>query len=466
MRSRAVAAVTSGLVLLALLSTAGAEERRGVPGMPPIDISAGRGELLEDLADAKATHIADPDDAEARHSYAQLAYEAGGFESALLLLEPLLVDEEVAVDVLILAARIEYLRGRYDRAEELLRRVLDREPDNTAALAKLVFVYYQTNQYDRCRTLPADAVESLKIPHLDLMLDFDDEPYRAVWRDGETTVVPFLVTDPLPVIKVEVNGREVTALIDTGGDSFILDPGIASELGVEIVASMPGMFAGGMEAEVGFARAKTLSLGGVTLHSVPITVLPTGGMAIGGHTLDAILGTGVLKQFLSTLDYPNDRLVLRAPSGDAASAFYAESAGSVLDEVPFYLQSTHFLLAKGSLNGFDDLVFFVDSGLAGTPAFSAPRQTLEYVGIPVPEVAVREGNMGGGGGGFATGTFEIDELGLGGLTQTDLVGDFGGLPPQSYRMLGFIQDGLISHNFLRAYAWTLDFERMRMVFTR
>jgi hypothetical protein len=90
---------------------------------------------------------------------------------------------------------------------------------------------------------------------------------------------------------------------------------------------------------------------------------------------------------------------------------------------------------------------------------------LEYVGIAIPEIEAREGNIGGGGG-FATGTFEIAELGLGELVQSDLVGDFGALPPQSYRMLGFIQDGLISHNFLKAYAWTLDFERMRMVFTR
>ncbi|MFH1689957.1 MAG: aspartyl protease family protein [Candidatus Eisenbacteria bacterium] len=467
MRSRTVVAVTSGLLLLALACAAGAQGPGGLgpgaPGRPPMD-ETNRGELLQDLERARAAHVADPGDADARHGCAQLTYESGDFEGALLLLEPLLAEKDPAIDVLMLAARIEYLRGSHDRAEELLQRILAREPDNAPALMKLVFVYYQTNQYDRCRTLPVEALGDRRIPHLDLMLAFEDAPYQVVWRDGERTVVPFLVTDPLPVIKVEVNGREVTALIDTGGDSFILDPTIASELGIEIVASMMGMFAGGMEAEVGFARAKSLSLGGVTLNSVPMTVLPTNRMAIGGYTLDAIVGTGVLKQFLATLDYPNDRLVLRASTG--APDFYAEFAGTVVDEVPFYLQSTHFLLAKGSLNGVDDLIFHVDSGLAGTPAFSAPRQTLDLVGIPVPEVEVREGTMGGGGGGFAMGTFDIDQLGLGGLTQGDLIGSYGGLPPHSYRMHGFIQDGLISHNFLRHYALTLDFERMRMVFTQ
>jgi len=425
-----------------------------------------RGALMEQLKGARTTHQADPADAAARYHYAELSYEAGHFGDALDLLESLLAADEPDVDVLLLGARIEYLFARYDRAEALLHRVLEREPDNTAAAVKLVFIYYQTNRYSLCETLPGEALEGIRLPHLDLMKSFgDDAPYRVSWLAGDETRVPFVVTDPLPVIKVEVQGREVTALVDTGGDAFILDPEIAASLGIDVVASTTGMFAGGMEAEVGFGRAESLRLGGATLHSVPILILPTGRMAIGGESIEGIVGTGVLKQFLATLDYPNDELVLRAPSGRAASAFRAGAAGKVLDEAPFYLQSTHFLLARGSLNGVGDLLFHVDSGLAGTPAFSAPRQTLEYVGIPIPEVEARERNIGGGGG-FATGTFEIAELGLGELVQSDLVGDFGALPPQGYRMLGFIQDGLISHNFLKAYAWTLDFERMRMVFTR
>jgi hypothetical protein len=469
MRTLGIIAIVAALMLPAVAG-ADAEERRMVMGQQQGDIVSGRPELMERLEAARAAHAADPESADARQECAGLTYESGDFGGALKLLEPLLESDgpggEVAsVDALMLAARIEYLRGQYDEAEGLLRRVLEVEPANVSAVSKLAFVYYQTNQYDKCRKLPVDATSGIRLPHLDLMLAFEDEPYRAVWEEGDATSVPFLVTDPLPVIEVEVDGRKTTVLIDTGGDCLILDPGIAAELGIEVVASMMGMFAGGMEAEVGFARAKTLKLGGVTLRSVPIAVLPTGGMEIGGHRLEGIVGTSVLKQFLATLDYPNDRLVLRSPSGSAASKFLADAKDDALDEVPFYLQSTHFLMAQGSLNGVDGLVFHVDSGLAGTAAFSAPQQTLEYVGIPVPEVEVHPENIGGGGGGFATGAFDIAELGLGRLRQTDLAGSFGALLPQSFMMLGFIQDGLISHNFLRQYAWTLDFEGMRMIFT-
>jgi hypothetical protein len=466
MRRLAAIAIATGLALLAVAGVC-AEERRVVMGQPHGDVVSSRPELMERLEEARAAHLADPENADARYEYARLTYESGDFGGALELLEPLLEKGRMdvgapSIDVLMLAARIEYLHARYTEAEKLLRRVLDIEPGNTPALTKLIFVFYQTNRYDECRSLPADALGGMRIPHLDLMLAFEDEPYRAAWEDDSGTSVPFLVTDPLPVIEVEVDGRKTTVLIDTGGDCLILDPEIASELGIEVVAKMMGMFAGGMEAEVGFAMARTLTLGGVTLHSVPISVLPTGGMEIGGHRLEGIVGTGVLRQFLATLDYPRDRLVLRPK---AATAFESHSGSRVLDEVPFYLQSTHFLMAQGSLNGVDGLMFHVDSGLAGSAAFGAPRQTLEYVGIPVPDVAVHPGNVGGGGGGFTTGTFDIAELGLGGLRQADLLGSFGGLPPQSFMMLGFIEDGLISHNFLRRYALTLDFERMRMVFT-
>jgi hypothetical protein len=121
------------------------------------------------------------------------------------------------------------------------------------------------------------------------------------------------------------------------------------------------------------------------------------------------------------------------------------------------------MMAKGQLNDKDDLTFFVDSGLADKEgaAFIAPIQTLNYAGIPVPATEVREGIGGGGGTGYATGYFAIEKLGLGTCVQTDSLGEYGSNTPESYWALGFIRDGLISHNFLRQYdSWTMDFSEM------
>ena len=82
--------------------------------------------------------------------------------------------------------------------------------------------------------------------------------------------------------------------------------------------------------------------------------------------------------------------------------------------MPFALASVHMMMAKGQLNDKDDLIFFIDSGLASEEraAFIAPIQTLNYAGIPIPETKVNEEDVGGGGGaGYATGNFAIKNSG-------------------------------------------------------
>ncbi len=59
-----------------------------------------------------------------------------------------------------------------------------------------------------------------------------------------------------------------------------------------------------------------------------------------------VVGTGFLRQFLATLDYPCNRLVLR-PRGSSAPEGGAK--------VPFALAASHLLLARGSLDDLDAL---------------------------------------------------------------------------------------------------------------
>jgi len=154
---------------------------------------------------------------------------------------------------------------------------------------------------------------------------------------------------------------------------------------------------------------------------------------------------------------------LRRPDEESRQELTRAASGKSVIEIPFVLAATHFMMARGQLNDKEGLTFFVDSGLASEAAFTAPLQTLKYAGIPIPETKVQEG-IGGGGGGFATGQFPIKKLGLGPLVQENLKGDYGATPPQSYWRLGFINDGIISHQFLRKYAWTIDFTMMKMIF--
>lgn len=214
-----------------------------------------------------------------------------------------------------------------------------------------------------------------------MMKSFGEEsPCQIEWNGTNETIVPFLMTDPLPLLPVEIPGEQIYALIDTGGDTFIRDSEIADSIGIQPISSFMGAFAGGTQAEVALAKADSIKIGNVTLMSVPIMLLPTQGLSEepidGQYTISGILGTKVLQQFLSSIDYVNGQLILREKSEESKLAFQNEIEGKTVTEVPFCLASTYFMMAKGTLNDKDELTFFVDSCLASQADCSAVRFLL------------------------------------------------------------------------------------------
>jgi hypothetical protein len=339
---------------------------------------------LKEIDEVKDLFYQDAGNRETRLQFATLLYQAGSFSQSRECLLPLLNSPHPSVEVLQLAAELEYLVGNYTRAEDLFKSVIDSTPNNEqvqrVTQIKLGLVYYQTNQYAKSRNLG----KGIEHPLLGLIKSFQQEsPNQIEWNGNTETAVPFLMTDPLPLISVRIQGQPIYACIDTGGDSFVLDNKIAGSLGIEPISSMTGTFGGGKQAEVGFSRAERLQIGDVTIKSVPLALLPTqrfSGLTGSQYTIGGILGTRVLQQFLSTIDYVNGKLILRKKS-----ASKLELEGKTVTEVPFFLAATHFMMAKGKLNDRDDLTFFIDSGLASEAAFAAPIQTLKFAGIPAPK---------------------------------------------------------------------------------
>ena len=412
-----------------------------------------------------------PENAENRFQYARMLYQSGDFWQARDLLVPLILQGLNSVNLLFLMADLEYLTGNYLRAENILSHLIVDNPKDTQVQAQarlqLILVYYQTGQFSKADQLFEG--QDVNHPLLKLLLSFGEEkPNQQIWATDQPASLDFLVTDPLPILQIEVEDTPLYVLLDTGGDSLILDTEFASTLGLDPVSTSMGKFAGGLEAEVALARVNKLKLNQVSLHNVPVTILPTRrfskGFAEGKYQLDGILGTGILKQFLSTVDYGNEKLILHTRDEDRKEAFEKSLKGKQASKVPFVLNQTHMMMAKGSLNDSEGLTFFVDSGLDSEAAMTAPAQTLKDAGIPEPEVKIDENSIGGGGGNYASGLFDIQKLGLGSLIQENIKGEYGSITPESYWENGFIQDGIISHGFLREYAWTIDFDNMEMIF--
>lgn len=433
-----------------------------------------RADILAELNQIAPKFKKNSEDTEIRFKYGKLLYQSGEFWKAREIITSLTEVTKPSADALSLAAKLEYLLGNYDEAEKLYKRLVEAKAGDVRghvmANVGLVFTHYQTNQFHKVKEL--EFPPGVQLPNVDLMKVFEESPYQKEWHNEEkVSVVPFLMTDPLPVLNAEFNGVPVQVIFDTGADTFILDNEIAAAMGVEWVAKAMGSFGGGKKAEIGFGKVDSVKLGDVTLKQVPITILPTKrfskGFEDGKYILGGFIGTAALRQFLSTLDYKNGQLILRERTKENARKLREELKGRIAAEVPFVLSATHMMMARGSLNDKDNLTFFVDSGLASEACLTAPIQTLECLGIPVPETKISKDSTGGGGGTWASGLFPIKTIGLGSLTQSNVKGEYGGQPPESYWGHGFIQDGLISHQFLRQYSsWTLDFDGMTYVFEK
>lgn len=127
------------------------------------------------------------------------------------------------------------------------------------------------------------------------------KPYRT---DGSGAEVPFVQTDPLPVIEARVNGSgPVFFLIDTGASELILDSEFADSVGAGRFGADSATFAGDRRAQVEYGRADSVILGNLAVHDVPVRILSTRrfAAAAGGRRVDGIVGTVFLYHFLATL---------------------------------------------------------------------------------------------------------------------------------------------------------------------
>jgi hypothetical protein len=270
------------------------------------------------------------------------------------------------------------------------------------------------------------------------------------------TVIPFVATDPLPVVEVKVGGRQVFFLIDTGAPDIMVSADLAQTLGLKAQSTTEGVFAGGVRAPVQHMVVPEFEIGGIKIANVPAGVRPGPGLQFPGHKIDGILGTGLLMHFLSTLDYCQGRLVLRPRS--ASAAFESTAAASGANVVPMWFVGDHFMFARGHLNNGPEGAYLIDTGLAGG-GISAPRATLDEAGVVIDPSKARTGV--GGGGPVTVIPFRTGAT-LGSLTVDDVQGlhSPGGDPSSIFP---FKSKGILSHGFFRHSRLTFDFDAMKLV---
>jgi tetratricopeptide (TPR) repeat protein len=325
-------------------------------------------------------------------------------------------------------ARTRLYENRNDEAIALAQQALAAQPDNPIARQTLAVAQQRK-------------------------ASFGPDQYRVSGPTSET-VIPFAVTDPLPIIEVTVGGRKAEFLIDTGAPDIMVSADLAQTLGLQLQSAGEGVFAGGARAPVQRTLVPQLEIGGIRIANVPAGVRPGPGLAFPGHKIDGIVGTGLLMHFLPTLDYCQGRLVLRPRS--ASAEFERAAAGA--NALPMWFVGDHFVFARGRLRGGSEGAFLIDTGLAGG-GLSATKATLDEAGVVIDPAAARTGV--GGGGPVTVIPFRTGAS-LGSLTVDDVGGFYspGGDPVSVFP---FKAKGLLSHGFFRHSRLTFDFDAMKLI---
>ena len=356
--------------------------------------------------------------------------------------------------------QIALFHNRFADAERWLGRAIALKPDDPAPKVHLAEAHSRRDRFADALPLLVAANRAVRAQKLE---GFAGRAPHRLGAGADETRLPFVFTDPLPLVVGSVNGSDTLfLLIDTGGGELVLDSAVATRVGAQRFGVGLGTFAGG-QAPVTDARVDSLRLGAFTLHDVPVRILNTRQFAavFGGHRVDGVIGTVLLYHFLTTLDYPGGQLILRRRTPAALAAFERDAAARRATTLPFWLAGDHFMFTWGSVNGHPARPLFVDTGLAGG-GFVCSDSTARSFGIDMTRATTTEGV--GGAGRTQVNWFMVDSLRLGDAVGRDIRGAVGQL--RFRQSFGFDAAGIISHAFFRPYALTFDFDGMRMFLTR
>jgi Aspartyl protease/Tetratricopeptide repeat len=400
-------------------------------------------------------------------SSANRLFLAGEFAEAQKVYAALAARDPKDYSPAVQLGHIALLGNRLEEAQDWLQKALADKPGDVDAKIMLAEVYYRRNDFAQAAASlsglgPQDEEKLANYGSINgaKLESFKGQtPYELVGA-GESTRLQFVKTEPLPLVKVRVNGgKEVIFFIDTGGPELLLDKDFAQELGVKPLGSAQGTFSGGQHVEVHHGRIDSLTLGDWTVKNVPVGIMPLRSLSqdFGIPQLNGCVGTNVLYQFLSTIDYPAGGLILRRKAPNNLKQFEASATGRNV-VVPFWMAGDHFMVASGRIDALPPTMLFIDTGLAGAGVKLA-ESVLKQANIQMEQDEAYTG--AGGGGALRIVPYHVNEVSLGEIHEKNVAGLYDGPFPWE-NAWGFHVAGMVGHDFFRPYAVTFDFTGMRV----
>lgn len=190
----------------------------------------------------------------------------------------------------------------------------------------------------------------------------DYKPYRVKLVPTQSSV-PTHYT-----VRVRVNDRELTMLLDTGASGILIDRRSVKKAGLEKLpyASRERSGVGdGKSGKVDQFFAKELSIGELRFANVLLDV--TEGVRDAGA--DGVVGSDFFEQFLITLDFPKSQLRLDPYPGLQSApptAVWVDAQAEPPAGFHPFVRWNHYILIPASINGRKRRFMIVDSGANNT----------------------------------------------------------------------------------------------------
>lgn len=277
-------------------------------------------------------------------------------------------------------------------------------------------------------------------------------PNNAQWPAGKDSVtVPFRLLNNHIYVLASINGKEPVPFVFDTGATNILESSAARRLGIAAEGALPGGGFGDQIASFGFARVRSVSLGGLTIpDEVFGTESSPGWIAVEGARSDGLLGYEFVKRAVLSIDYAKRTLTFTRQE-----AFHPPED---VQAIPFTFDE-HIPMVTASLDGHSG-EFEIDTGSRG--ALTLMRPFAAAHGLVDKYHATRSVTVGYGVGGPSRALLaRAGKLTIGGSTTitapiTELISDTAG------QAVATRTAGNIGGDLLKRYTMTLDYEHQRL----
>jgi hypothetical protein len=226
-------------------------------------------------------------------------------------------------------------------------------------------------------------------------------PNTAQWPAGKDSVtVPFRLLNNHIYVEASINGTAPRAFVFDTGATDIIQANVAKSLGIKVEGALPGSGAGSKMEDFGFAKVKSVSLGGLTLPDQLFgTETSPAWVAVEGADSSGLLGYEFVKRAVLSIDYARHTMTFTK-----MEAFHPPANAAA---IPFTFQS-HIPMVTGTLDGSAG-EFMIDTGARTALSIMQPfaaangligkyhptrSATIGYgVGGPVTALLARAGKL-------------------------------------------------------------------------